>query len=84
MVQHIGRGSVRSISEKAVAGKMTAYILTESSNRFTRLVAQYKDCHTSALEYDNIEVTKPTGRIERIVDHLRQKGGKQGVPATEP
>lgn len=83
MMQHIGRGSVRSISEKAVAGKMTAYILIESSNRFTRLVAQYRDCHTSALEYDNIGVTKPTGRIERIVDHLRQKGGKQDVPAKD-
>ena len=82
MVQHIGRGSVRSISEKAVAGKMTAYILAENSNRFTRLVAQYRDCHTSVFEYGNIGVTKPTGRIERIIDYLRQKGGKQDVPAT--
>jgi hypothetical protein len=61
---------------------MTAYILTENSNKFTTLVAQYRDCHTSALEYDNIGVTKPTGRLERIIDYLKQKGGKQDVPAT--
>lgn len=83
MMQHVGRGSVRSISEKAKAGKMTAYILTENSNRFTRFVAQYRNCNVSALEYDNVVIAKPTGRIERIVDYLRQQGGKQDVPATD-
>ena len=28
-------------------------------------------------------VTKPSGRIERIVDHLRQKGRQQDVPAKD-
>ena len=81
MMQQIGRGHVRVIDEQAVAGEMTAYILTDSINRFTRLSAQYPACTTDRLEYDGIEVGKPTGRIERIIGYLREHGNKQDVPA---
>ena len=81
MMQQIGRGNVRAIDEDAIAGKMTAYVLTNNSDRFVRLAAQYPDSMTSKLEYDGIAVSQPTGRLARIVDYLGSYGDKQDVEA---
>ena len=81
MMQQIGRGNVRAIDEDAIAGKMTAYVLTNNSDRFVRLAAQYPDCITNKLEYDGIAVSQPTGRLARIVDYLGSYGDKQDVEA---
>jgi hypothetical protein len=81
MMQQIGRGNVRAIDEDAIAGKMTAYVLTNNSDRFVRLSAQYPDCMTSKLEYDSTAVSQPTGRLARIVEYLGSYGDKQDVEA---
>lgn len=81
MMQQIGRGNVRAIDEDAIAGKMTAYVLTNNSDRFVRLAAQYPDCITNKLEYDGIAVSQPTGRLARIVDYLGSYGDKLDVEA---
>ena len=41
MMQHVGRGSVRKIGENAVAGEMTAYIHTDTTN-FEDLLSSIK------------------------------------------
>ena len=81
MMQQIGRGNVRAIDEDAIAGKMTAYVLTNNSDRFVRLSAQYPDCMTNKLEYDGTAVSQPTGRLARIVEYLGSYGDKQDVEA---
>ena len=81
MMQQIGRGNVRAIDEDAIAGKMTAYVLTTNNDRFIRLAAQYPDCVTDKLEYDGIAVSQPTGRLARIIDYLGSHGDKQDVEA---
>ena len=79
MMQQIGRGNVRAIDKDAIAGKMTAYVLTTNNDRFVRLAAQYPDCMTDKLEYDGIAVSQPTGRLARIIDYLGSHGDKQDV-----
>ena len=81
MMQQIGRGNVRAIDKDAIAGKMTAYVLTTNNDRFVRLAAQYPDCMTDKLEYDGIAVSQPTGRLARIIDYLGSHGDKQDVEA---
>jgi hypothetical protein len=81
MMQQIGRGNVRAIDKDAIAGKMTAYVLTTNNDRFVRLAAQYPDCMTDKLEYDGIAVSQPTGRLARIIDYLGSYGDKQDVEA---
>ena len=81
MMQQIGRGNVRAIDEDAIAGKMTAYVLTNNSDRFVRLSAQYPDCMTNKLEYDGTAVSQPTGRLARIIGYLGSYGDKQDVEA---
>lgn len=81
MMQQIGRGNVRAIDKDAIAGKMTAYVLTTNNDRLVRLAAQYPDCVTDKLEYDGIAVSQPTGRLARIIDYLGSYGDKQDVEA---
>lgn len=81
MMQQIGRGNVRAIDKDAIAGKMTAYVLTTNNDRFIRLAAQYPDCMTDKPEYDGIAVSQPTGRLARIIDYLGSHGDKQDVEA---
>ena len=81
LMQQIVRGCVRAIDEDAVAGKMTAYVHTTNNDRFVRLAAQYLDCTKDNLEYDGIAVSKPTGRLARIVEYVGSYGDKQDVEA---
>ena len=81
MMQQIGRGNVRAIYKDAVAGEMTAYVLTTNNDRFIRLAAQYLDCMIDKLEYDRIAVNQPTGRLARIVGYLGSHGDKQNAEA---
>jgi hypothetical protein len=83
MMQQIGRGRVRSIDEAAVASDMTAYILTDNSDRLVRLAAQYTDCTTESLAYLNNKVLEPVGRIARILDYLQKQQSKRDISASE-
>ena len=83
MMQQIGRGRIRNISEDAVAAPMTAYILAEIADRFVRLNNQYLDCTTDTLAYENVEVAKPVGRIARVLDHLIKQDGGEDISAKD-
>ena len=81
-MQHLGRGNMRNIATDRKVGSMTAYVLFRNSDLFTRLSTQYKGCALGKLEYDNIEVEGPKGRIERVIDYLTRHGNEEDVPAT--
>ncbi|MBF9019864.1 DEAD/DEAH box helicase family protein [Rhodobacterales bacterium HKCCA1058] len=83
MMQQIGRGRIRQFTADAVAYPMTAYVFTESANRFERLAAQYPDCTTTTMPYESNQAPAPTGRVERVLQHLRINGDKRNVPATD-
>ncbi|PUB19271.1 hypothetical protein DFP92_101866 [Yoonia sediminilitoris] len=82
MMQQVGRGQVRSIDEYAVAAPMTAYVLTEP-NLFESLAAQYRGCTTDQLQYEEIVVNEPTGRIARILSYIRNSTTKADIPVKE-
>ena len=82
MMQQIGRGKVRNIDENAVAGKMTAYVFTDTT-KFQRLAIQYRDCVTEKLEYEGREIGEPTGRVARIIWYIKGLNRKDDIPATE-
>jgi hypothetical protein len=71
MMQHIGRGKVRNIDSDGRAGQMTGYILTDTPKRFVSLIAQYKNCTTLELPYDGIEVSQPSGIVDRVILYLK-------------
>ena len=73
MMQHVGRGSVRKIGENAVAGEMTAYIHTDTT-KFRRLAVQYKNCSHDVIRYEDQQVGEPSGRVDKIVWHIREQG----------
>ena len=83
MMQQIGRGRVRNINEVAMAGEMTAYVLTERPDRFVRLAAQYRRSSKATLEYEKKVVQKPKGRIAQVVEFLSNQEPKRDIPAPE-
>ena len=82
MMQQIGRGKVRNIDENAVAGKMTAYVFTDTT-KFQRLAIQYRDCVTEILEYEGREIGEPTGRVARIIWYIKGLNRRDDISATE-
>ena len=83
MMQQIGRGAVRNINELAMAGEMTAYVLTERPDRFVRLAAQYRGCSKETLEYEKKVEQKPKGRIAQVIKLLSNQEPKRDIPAPE-
>ena len=83
MMQQLGRGGIRKINEHGVAGPMTGYILTDQSARFVRLSVQYRNCSTLTLEYDGIKVTKPVGRVAKVLAYIKDNNHNQDIEAEE-
>jgi hypothetical protein len=83
MMQQIGRGRVRNINEQAMAGEMTAYVLTERPDRFVRLAAQYRGCSKETLEYEKKVEQKPKGRVVQVIKLLSNLEPKRDIPAPE-
>ena len=81
MMQQIGRGRVRNIDNQAVAGEMTAYVLTEKADRFTNLRVQYKGCQIQQLAYENNRVKKPTGQVSQVIEFLASCESKKDISA---
>ena len=79
-MQQIGRGTVRNIDNEGNVGTMSAYVLTEQSDRFVSLTAQYRDCQVSKLEGYKA-IAEPRGRVARIVQYLRRCERGQDIPA---
>ena len=77
MMQQIGRGKVRNIDNQAVAGEMTAYVLTEKAERFTKLRVQYKGCQVQQLAYQNNSVKKLTGQVAQVIEQQEQQSDTQ-------
>lgn len=82
MMQQIGRGSVRRIDENATAGEMTAYIHTET-DKLRRLAIQYRDCNIELLEYEGSAIGEPSGRLDKIIWHLKELDRRGDVSGTE-
>ena len=57
--------------------------LTDQSARFVRLSAQYQNCSTLELEYDGLKVTKPVGRVAKILAYIRDNNHHQDIEAEE-
>lgn len=81
-MQHLGRGNMRNIATDRKVGTMSAYVLFRNSDLFTRLSSQYQGCALGKLEYDNVEVEGPKGRIERVIDYLIRHDNGEDVPAS--
>lgn len=82
MMQHIGRGRVRTFDDE-VARPMTAYVYTQQSGLFDKLADQYPDCQRDELLYQGVAALAPKGRVDRILQYLRQHGAGRDVPADE-
>lgn len=83
IMQHIGRGRMRTIDANGLAGTMTAYILCKPST-FISLQVQHKGCSTEKLEYNKIEVKETKDRLARIINYIREhSGGRNLIPAKE-
>ena len=67
----------------AMAGVMTAYVLTERPDRFVRLSAQYRGCSKATLEYEKKVEQKPRGRIAKVIEFLSNQEPKRDIPAPE-
>lgn len=83
MMQQIGRGRVRNINNQAVAGAMTAYVLTDKADRFTKLRVQYKGCQIHQLAYENNSVKKPTGQLAQVIEFLASCESYKDISATK-
>ena len=81
MMQQIGRGKVRNIDNQAVAGEMTAYVLTEKAERFTNLRVQYKGCQVQQLAYQNNSVKKLTGQVAQVIEFLASYESNNDISA---
>nr|WP_269770140.1 DEAD/DEAH box helicase [Rhodobacter amnigenus] len=82
MMQQIGRGRMRTYSEE-VANPMTAYVFSQRAGLFDKLADQYPDCKRDELLYQGIAALAPKGRVNRILQYLRQHGAGRDVPADE-
>ena len=74
MIQQIGRGRIRQINDEGHAGKMTAYILSQSKD-FDQLARIFQGCITTELSGFGA-IKKTTGRMDRIVDYLSKQKGR--------
>jgi hypothetical protein len=81
MMQQIGRGKVRNIDNQAVAGEMTAYVLTGKAERFTNLRVQYKGCQVQQLAYQNNSVKKLTGQVAQVIEFLASYESNKDISA---
>jgi hypothetical protein len=73
IIQQMGRGSIRQITENGKAGKMTAYLLVRPDDMsYLKLVMP--SARTSSLSGNGI-IKKPTGRLARLIECLKDKRG---------
>ena len=74
IMQHIGRGNVRNISDDQQVGTMTAYVLSRGQDMFTRLATQYRGCQVKVLNYPEHEILVAPTRMGQILDYLLKYG----------
>jgi hypothetical protein len=83
MMQQIGRGHIRNFDHANLANPMSAYVLTDTGNRFNNLAKQYKDCQIEQLSYDGLAVKAPRSRQIRIVSYIKENANGKDIPASE-
>jgi hypothetical protein len=83
MMQQIGRGTIRTFDDQAVANPMTAYVFTQQAGLFHKLADQYRGCQRQEQPYQGVGASVARGRIDRIIHYIRQYGDGRDVPVDE-
>ncbi len=73
IIQQMGRGNIRKITDDGKAGKMTAYLLVRPED-MSYLKVLRSSARTTSLQGNGI-AKKPTSRLARLIDYLNDKKG---------